>query len=130
VVEWHHGRVHTRANGAILFVGDGKQLDDVAELLRRGDVVRSDLGDAFAVHVAADDARTERDRRNDRRLRGRVETFDVGRGVALGISQLLCLGDRCRERGTFFGHARQHVVGRAVDDSHHARDAFARERFP
>ena len=54
--------------------------------------------DALAVHVAGDDARAERDRRDDRGLGRGVEALDVGGGVALGVAELLRLGERVGER--------------------------------
>ena len=38
-------------------------------------------------------------------------------GIALGVPELLRLRDRGRERAALLGHAREHVVGRAVHDA-------------
>ena len=96
----HHRGVHVHADRAVDLLGDREQLDDVAELVRGRDVVGGDLRDAFAVHVAGDDARTERDRRDDRRLRRGVEALDVGGRVAFGVPELLRLGERVGERSS------------------------------
>ena len=53
-----------------------------------------DLADPLVVHVAGDDLRAERDGGDDRRLRTGVEALDVGRRVALGVAELLGLGQR------------------------------------
>ncbi len=77
----------------------------------------------------ATDARAKGDRRDDRRLGRGVEPVDVGRGVALGVTELLRLGDRGRERQPLLRHAGEHVVGGAVDDSGHAPDALSGQRL-
>ena len=116
----------TRAlDRAVLLLGDRQQLHDVAELGRGADVVGGDVADAFTRHVARDDARAERDRRDDRRLRGRVEPVDVGGRVGLRVAELLRLRDRGGEGAAFLGHPREHVVGRAVDDACHPADPLA-----
>ena len=97
MVDRHHRGVHARADRAVDLFGHREQLDDVAELVRGRDVVGADVRDAFAVHVAGDDARAERDRRDDRGLRRGVETLDVGRRVAFGVAELLRFGERVRE---------------------------------
>ena len=73
-----------------VLLGDREQLDHVAELARRRHVGVGELADALAVDVAGDDARAERDRRDDRGLRRGVEALDVGRRVALGEARALC----------------------------------------
>ncbi len=88
-----------------------------------------DLGDAFAVDVAGDDARTERDARDDRGLGRSVDPLDVGGGVAFGVAELLRLRDGFGEARSLFAHARQHVVRRAVDDAHHPCDPLTGERL-
>ena len=52
----HHRRVHARAHRAVVLLGDREQLHDVAELGGGADVVGGDVADAFARHVAGDDA--------------------------------------------------------------------------
>ena len=54
------------------------------------------VADALAGHVTGDDARAERDRRDDRGLRRGVEAVDVGGRVGLGVAELLRLGDARR----------------------------------
>ena len=77
------------------------------------------------VDVAGDDLGAERDRGDDRRLRAGVEPLDVGGGVALGVPEPLRLGERGAVVGTVLGHLGEDVVGRAVDDAHHAADRLA-----
>ena len=124
-----HRRVHAHRDLAVDLLGDREQLHDVAELARRAMSSAVMLGDALAVHVAGDDARAERDRRDDRGLRRGVEALDVGGRVGLGVAERLRLGERVGERRARLGHAGEDVVRRAVDDAHHAPDAVAGERL-
>ena len=50
-----------------------------------------DRRDAFVVHVARDDAHAERHHRDDRGLGAGVVALDVGRGIALGVTEPLRL---------------------------------------
>ena len=125
----HHRRMHADTDGIVDPLDDRQQLHDVAEPFRVRDVGLGDAADSFVVHVAGDDLRAEGDRGDDRRLGSRVETFHVGRWIALRIAKALRLGQRVAIRHTLLGHAREDVVGRAVDDAHHTSDAFAGERF-
>ena len=68
--------------------------DHHLELARRGDVERVDPVDADDLDVGERVARVERDRREDRHLRGRVRARDVVGRVGLGEAALL----RVRER--------------------------------
>ena len=85
-----HRRVHAHRDAVRILLRDREQLHDVAELARRGHVGIGELADALAVDVAGNDARPERDRRDDRGLRGGVESLDVRRGVTLGEARALC----------------------------------------
>ena len=81
------------------------------------------------VDVARDDAGTERDHRNEGDLRPGVVALDVGGGVALGVAELLGLGEGIGIARPGLGHAGQDVVGRAVDDAHDPVDGLAEERL-
>ena len=50
-------------------------------------------------------------------------------GVPLGVAQALGLGEGVVVRGAVVGHAGEDVVGRAVDDPHHAADRLADQRL-
>ena len=71
----------------------------------------------------------EGQRREDRRLGGRVEPFDVGRRVGLGVAQRLGLLDGVVEAGAGRVHLVEDVVGRAVDDAEHAAHVVAGQRL-
>ncbi len=109
----------------VVDLGNAQQLDDVAQSPRHGDVAGGDATDAFVVHVAGDHLRSERDRRHDRRLGRGIETFDVGRGITLGESQRLRLGEGDAVVGAFLRHLGEDEVGGAVDDPHHTGDRLA-----
>ena len=122
--------MHTHGERAVVeALGDGEQLHDVAEPRGGGDVVGGDLADALVVHVAGDHPDTERDRRDDRRLRACVVPLDVGGGIALGIPEALRLGERVAVARTSVGHPSEDEVRRAVDDPHDAADRLAGERL-
>ena len=104
------------------------EADHHLELARRGDVERVDPVDADGLDVGELVARVERDRGEDRHLRGRVRARDVVGRVGLGVALLL----RVRERlvvGLARLHLGEHVVGRAVDDPEHAVDVRDDERL-
>ena len=89
MVQRHHRRVDADRDSPCrrVLLGDGEQLDDVAEPVGDGDVVGGDPADALVVHVAGDDLGAERDRGDDRRLGAGVEALDVGGGIALGVAR-------------------------------------------
>ncbi len=120
--------MHPHGQGAIVVaLGDREQLHDVAEPLGGHDVVGSDLADALVVHVAGDDANTERDRGDDRRLRSGVVAIDVRGGITLGVAEALGLGEGVAVGGARFAHPREDVVGGAVDDAEDAADRLTRQ---
>ena len=118
---------HRDLVGRRVLVGDAEQLDDVPELAGDGDVGGGDAADALVVDVAGDDRGAECDRGDDRRLGTGVEPLDVGGRIALGVAQPLRLAERDAVVGTLLGHLGEDVVGRSVDDAHHAADRFAPE---
>ena len=116
---------HGDVAGGRVALGDAEQLDDVAEPAGDGDVAGGDAADALVVHVAGHDLGAERDRGDDRRLGAGVVALDVGRRVALGVAQLLGLGERGAVLGALLGHLGEDEVGGAVEDAHHAGDRLA-----
>ena len=74
--------------------GASDQLHVHVERVRRRDVVERDVLDPLDGDPVDRDARAERDRREDRRLRRRVEAGDVLCRVGLGESEPLRLGER------------------------------------
>ena len=105
------------------------QPHDHLELARRGDVDRVDLGDPGVVDVLERDARVERDRREDRHLRGGVGAGDVVGRIRFRVPACLRVRERLRVRRAAF-HLREHEVRRAVDDPEHAMDVRDDERLP
>ena len=106
---------------------DGEELDDIAELLRKPDVVGADGQDALAVDVTGRHPKIERDRRQDRGLGSRVVALEVGARVGFGVSEALGVGERLSQRPPVLGHASQDVVRRPVHDAHEPQDAVAGE---
>ena len=96
----------------------------------RLDVLAGDVRDPLPVYVARHDLGPEGHVGQDRRLGGGVVTLDVGRRVTLGEAQALGLGQGFLVAGAGSGHAGEDVVGRPVDDAHHAVDALSGQRLP
>ena len=86
-------------------------------------------GDALVVHVAGDHRGAERDGGDDGGLGPGVVALHVGGGVALGVAQLLRLGQGVGVGDARLGHPREDVVGGAVDDAHHPADALPHQRL-
>ena len=110
-------------------LGDGEELDHVAHLPSELDVDLGDRRDALVVDVGGRDGGAERDAGDDGGLGAGVVALDVGGGVGLGEAQALRLGQRVGVRRASLGHAREDVVGGAVDDAHHPGDALADQRL-
>ncbi len=131
----HHRRMHPDrhpwrdADLEGIDLGDGQELDDVAELAGHGDVGRRDAGDAFVVHVAGDDGGAEGQGGDDGGFGAGVEPLDISGWIPLGVSELLGVGQGLGERGAFVAHLGQDVVGGAVDDAHHPADGLTDQRF-
>src|ERR1043166_8842898 len=69
----------------------------------------------------------QRDERQDRQLRARVESVDVLRRIRLGESQRLRLPEGGVELGAFRFDAREDVVARTVEDARDLSNGVARE---
>src|SRR5262249_1631250 len=85
------------------------------------------LGDALAPDAIRSNRGAKRQRRQNGQLVSRVPGFDVVRRVRLRVTQFLGLAQGVSKRRAAFGHARQDIVGRAVDDADHAGDAVGGE---
>ena len=97
VVPLDERRPDADVDAAVHERGGADEPDDHAEVARgvrraRGVIVR----DAAVVDVLEPDARAERDRRENRHLRGRVGAVDVVGRVGLRVPELLRLGERVR----------------------------------
>ena len=98
-------------------LGDGEQLDGVAQLAGEGDVDRLDPADAFRGDVGEPRPHTERERGQDGELVGGVDAVDVGGRVGLGEPEPLRLTQHVVEAPSLPGHGGENVIARAVDDS-------------
>ena len=116
-----------RLHLAVDQAGNRQQLDAIAQLGRVQDVTLRNLGDPLTPDLFGHDRRAECQRGQDGQLVGRVPRLDVIGGVGLGIAKLLRFAKRVGERSTAFSHARQDVVGGAVNDAHHAGDLVGRK---
>ncbi len=119
--------MHAHGDALAGLLGDGQQLDRVSGPGGPCDVVRGDPGDALARDVVGRDAGVEGEAGQDRGLGRGVVALDVGRGVRLGVAELLRLLDRRVEVEAAGGHLVEHVVGRAVHDAQDAAHVVARQ---
>ena len=111
-------------------LGDGEELDDVAQAAGEGDITGGEGADALAVHVGGGDLGAEDDAGHDGSLGGGVAAVHIRAGVGLGEAQGLRLGEGVGVAGTAGGHAAEDVVGGAVDDAHDAAHRLAGQGLP
>ena len=117
--------VHADVDAGIGVAGDAQQLDGVAELAGLGDVLGADGTDALLVDVVGGHAGAKADGGEDGRLAGGIEAVDVGGRVGLGIALGLGVGEHVGVIGALGVHARQDVVGGAVEDAGDGEDLVA-----
>ena len=113
-----HGALRAVLGGTAL--GDRQQLDGVPGVRGGGVVLGRDPRDALHGHLVQRVDGSEGQGGQDGRLRGRVQTPDVGGGVRLRVAQALGLGEGLLEGGALRVHAVEDEVGGAVGDAHDA----------
>ena len=104
-------------------LGDGQELDRVAQLARVGDVRARDAADALGVDVLEVHEGPEGQGDEDLELVGGVEALDVERRIGLRVAAGLGLLEHLGEVEPLVGHPGQDVVAGAVDDAGHGEDA-------
>ena len=77
---------------------DSQQLDPVAKLVGKCDVVGGDMADSLDMHAVEVDFRAESECGQNGEFVGRVDTVDVEGRVRLGIAQSLRVGENLVER--------------------------------
>ena len=128
VVGGNHGGVHARVDALGRLAGDAEQLDAVAHLARLLDVGGGNVANALHVHIVGGHAGVEGDGGEDGHLARGIETVDVGRGIGLGVAQALGVGEHIVEVEPLGSHAREDVVGGAVQDTRDGEHAVCHER--
>ena len=113
----NHGGVHAHVDAAFGVASNGEQLNGVAELARHFDIGGGNVTNALHEHIVGVHARAEADGSEDRDLRSSIEAVDVGRGVGLGVTQALRVGEHLIKAQAFVGHARKNVVRGAVHNA-------------
>ena len=119
--------VHADVDAGIGVAGDAQQLNGVAELAGLGDVLGADGTDALLVDVVGGHAGAKADGGEDGRLAGGIEAVDVGGRIGLGIALGLGIGEHVGVIGALGVHARQDVVGGAVEDAGDGQDLVAHQ---
>ena len=137
MVDGHHGRVDPYPDlppgpggAGREGLGHGQQLDLVAQAVGVVDVGVGEAGDALVVHVARHHLLAEGDRGQDGGLGPGVVALHVGRGVTLGVAQVLGLGQGLGVADAVGAHPGEDVVGGAVDDAEQAGHVLAQQRLP
>ena len=125
-----HRGMHAHRDVDANALGDREQPHHVAHPPGRVDVLERHLGDPDARDVGVGHLRAEGERREDRRLLGRVVPVEVGGRVTLGEPQRRGRRERLVELAPLPRHRGEQEVGRAVHDPEHALDRLARERVP
>ena len=119
--------VHADVDTGIGVAGDTQQLNGVAELAGLGDVLGADGTDALLVDVVGGNAGAKADGGEDGRLAGGIEAVDVGGRIGLGVALGLGVGEHVGVIGALGVHARQNVVGGAVEDAGDGQDLVAHQ---
>ena len=112
----HERRLHAHVDRLVRERGDADEPHDHAEVGGGRDMCRLDLGDAARLDLVDRDARAERDRRENRHLRGRVGAVDVVARIRLRVAERLRLRQRIGIRVAAL-HAREDEVRRPIDDA-------------
>ncbi len=134
MVGWHLGGVdaHGDAFAAILTdaaLGNGQELDGMADTSGLFHVLLGDIGDTFDRNVVDADARVEGQRGQDGALRCGIQALDVCGRVGLSEAQVLRLLEGFLVAQALGTHRVQDEVRRAVDNAHHGGDAVAGQRL-
>ena len=119
--------MHADVDAGVGVAGDAEQLNGVAELAGLGDVLGADGTDTLLVHIIGGHAGAKADGGEDRRLAGGVEAVDVGGRVGLGVALGLGVGEHVGVIGALGVHARQDVVGGAVENAGDGQDLVAHQ---
>ena len=110
-------------------LGDAKQLDAIAELLRHREIERRDRRDAFDIDRVRVNLGAEGEARQDGELVRGIEAFDVEGRVGFGIAETLRILEALGKGQPFEFHPGEDVVAGAVEDAVEARDRIARQGF-
>ena len=121
--------MHMHVDARIGTMRQRQKLHAEAHVAGRIKIDGRNVANALAIHVIHGDARLERKRSQDGDFRCGVETVDVSGGIGLGIALGLRLCQGVFVAQTVLVHAREHVVGGAVDDTHDRCDSVGDERM-
>ena len=124
---WHHGRMHALLDALLGLDCDTQELDAVSKLVRPGEILGSDRGDALHVDRTLIGFGPERQACQDCELLRRVMAFDVEARISLGVAEPLRLPQALGKRHLLLLHAGQNVIAGAIEDSVDARRRVARK---
>jgi hypothetical protein len=110
-------RLNTQEQATVLALADRQQLDRVAQLAAKGDVLRLKRIDAAGGDIALAHGSAEGQRRDDRQLLRCISAGDIERRVRFGEALGLGLLERVGVGPAGIRHLREDVVARAVKDA-------------
>src|SRR4051812_19071749 len=99
------------------------------QLVRVFEIHRRDATNSLRINVRGSHALSEREGAEDRELRTRIETVDVGGRIGLGITGSLCFGQDRVKRSTARFNFRQDVIAGAVENAVERGDAISGDSF-
>ena len=120
--------MHPGLDLSVGLLADGQQLQHIAHLPPKGNILRRNLCDAFPVDLLHIDPAVERQGAHDAQLVGRVHALHVRRGIRLRQAQPLGVLQHGVVVRAFRRHPGQDIVGGSVDDTHNMLDMIGDQR--
>ena len=122
--------MYPRFDLAVHHLGDGEELDRVAQVPGKINVERGDLRNPLGIDVVELHRRAEGKHRKDGKLVGRIDAFYIERRVRLGIA--LCLGflQHLVELSAGARHERQDIIARPVHNAVEGPDIVRGKTVP
>ena len=117
--------MHADFNALIGVAGNAEQLDGFAHFLCVADVARLNIRDALGKHIVKSHAGMKGDRSHDGNFASCVIAFDVSGRVSLRVAEFGSLCQRFGKLHAVLCHAREDIIGCAVDNAHDFCDAVA-----
>ena len=126
----YQGRMHTQFDPVISAPGYAQVFDTVAKLVGIVHIIAGNLADAFGIDLVKLQGNTKCNRRQDRQLVRRVDTFHIKGRIGFSVSQLLRFCQDCVEVAPLVAHFGKNEITGAINYSGQPFDLVARQPFP